>query len=417
MDHNLNIPVNFSVGDEMDDLCYGSNASTSSSFSSAGPMTPPPTTPSSSRRPSTISTTWSSQYHSESSSVATTDLFSMDSPVSNKLLWNVPGSQDLSFFNDHTSPYGPEDELLTFTSHGLPTTHESVSLPSTGAEGIGISSSPYFPDLFAEASGSSKIFPGNGIDECLARAMFESPTQIPTSHTASWPSLVPDPSPSTIVPSQTITIPVTPRKEAFNVKTTPVKNEFISLPLQSGNEADSPTSSTAAATRAIPRRTKRTEAAVPQIKSESKPRRRNQQQPKRVTTSSGITYPEVSTIEKTPDTNPCLEWIPDPQHPDGGRHCMTIFKRQEHLRRHRLTHQPNAPKYTCVLCGKDLTRRDNLPAHYLTHRPKHGKGRVRGRNYQVGTDELADKLGLIGPKPSKQRAREAVPARKRTAKV
>ena len=417
MDHSLNNPINFSIMGEMDDLYYGSNASTSSSFSSAGPMTPLPTTPSSSRRPSTLSTTtWASQYHSESSSVAITELFSMDSPDSDKQLLGTIDSQDVSYFNDHASPYGPEDELLSLTSHGLPTAQGSISLFSTGDDGLGTSSTPFISDPFADPSGACKMFPNNGMDECLARAMFDSPTQTLHPHTVHWPSIMADPSLSTVIPSQTITIPVTPRKQAFSAMTTPIKNEFISLPLHSGDKADSPTSSTATAAWDFPIRTKRTEAAQRQLKSESKRRQRNQRQPKPVTTSRG-TYHVSSTIEKTPEDHRCGEWIPDPKDPDGGRHCMNSFKRREHLSRHRLTHLPNPKKYPCGFCGIFLTRRDNLPPHYLTHRPKNVKGRVRGRNQLVASDELADQLGLFPPKPCKQRIRDATPIRKRQPKL
>ena len=376
-------------------------------------MTPLATTPSSSRRPSTISTTWASQYHSESSSVATIDLFSFDSSGSDKQLLGAADNRDLYFSNDHTSPYG-SDEPLSLTSHGLPTAQGCISPSSTGAEELGISSVPYISDLFADASGACKISPSNGIDECLARTMFESSAQTPTSHTAPWPSMMADPSPSTVVPSQTVTMPMTPQKPAFSAMTIPIKNEFISLPLQCGDEVDSSTSSTATTARDFPIQTKRTKAAEPQIKSESKPRRRNQQQPKAVTTSRGVTY-TVSTIEKTSRSDPCLEWMPDPKHPDGGQHCMKVFGRNEHLARHRRTHRPE--EWPCLLCGKPLTRKDNLKPHYLTHRPKSGNARLRARNPMVESDEVADQLGLYGPKPCKQRVRDGNRIRKRQSKL
>lgn len=52
------------------------------------------------------------------------------------------------------------------------------------------------------------------------------------------------------------------------------------------------------------------------------------------------------------------------------QYCADQFKREDHLRRHELSHR--SPKFKCVHegCGKSFHRNDVLKRHQLVHRPE-----------------------------------------------
>ena len=419
VDPGLDSPFNFNRSNELDHSFYASSSSISSSFSSAGPLTPSPSTPSSSRRPSTVSTAWGSQFYSESSSIAATGpptpnrehvLFSLDPFGLNNQLSNVVGKDNLSFLAG-TPAYGTEDPFMTLPSHGLPIRHDEIDLSLMDFDRVKMDLVVQMPDPFVDAPRMSRSSSGIAVDQCLSRAMFGTSELASDYQTPLWPPSAIDPSPTTIVPSQTITLPTTPQKQVTSTMKTPVKDEFASSSLISEDEGSLPPGFSPLDTSSPSVRLTCPKVESPPPKPKS--RRRYQQQAERITTRRGVTYTVSSTFKKTPQDDPCMEWIPDDNHPEGGQHCTAVFRRSEHLSRHRRTHRPDEKKWPCPfpLCDRVLTRKDNLPPHFMTHRQGSGKGRGSGRNIRV-SDEEADRLGLFGPKPSKQRNKKNVAAKR-----
>jgi hypothetical protein len=71
--------------------------------------------------------------------------------------------------------------------------------------------------------------------------------------------------------------------------------------------------------------------------------------------------------------------------------CADEFKREDHLRRHELSHR--SPKFKCLQdgCGKLFHRNDVLKRHQLVHRPEPEKRRHTGRKRVMSKGKVGQK--------------------------
>lgn len=73
---------------------------------------------------------------------------------------------------------------------------------------------------------------------------------------------------------------------------------------------------------------------------------------------------------------------PCPWEEADGSVCGKLFKRQEHMKRHLVTHKEVKP-HSCLICAKLFGRNDNCQDHYYTHVKKPGKKDGRNDKYTL----------------------------------
>ncbi|KAA6406604.1 MAG: hypothetical protein FRX48_09659 [Lasallia pustulata] len=406
--------------------------SSSSSFSSGGPLTPSHSFSDFSPRPSTaLSSNWAPWLSAHSSSFSLQHSAGPSTPPNEQTYYpmdtflpNAPYSfptqeGNASIFTEEASiDLCDENLVMASWPMNFPNKHLATwELAAFGEGSVGT--------LFMEAHGESSMdmqdqmdfAPATGLDAFFSWPMFErtqtEPEIISFPHARQGVELSNSLSPQTIAPSQTFARPSTPVSGVADAFHTPVHTPSFHTTVDTSVRTPTYTSVKSEASEAsvwnepFPMYSPCTSPSV-----ERSPASYFFQTPRvwerpftptvldygcktpslTRTTKKGSRHASQSIIDRSPFIVSKGDKIHKCHYPG----CDGAFKRQEHLKRHQKKHAKDEKPFQCEVsvCKKRFDRTDNLKAHYYTHLDKEDGGRRgKGARNRRLSREQARELG------------------------
>ena len=397
--------------------------SSSSSFSSGGPLTPSLSYSDFSRRPSTASSSsWAQSLSAHSSSFSSQHSTAPSTPPDGKSYYpmgpfvphasynfSAPGENPSVFSEEQNVDLCDESFMIGPGPMNFPNEHLANWEFAQFSEGT-------LDASFMEAQRESSMdiqdqvefAPATGLDAFFSRPMFEgtqtSPDFASIPHERRDVESSRSASPQTIVPSQTIARPSTPVSGLADGFRSPIRTP-VRTPIYTSTKSEASMSPNEPFPEYSPYTT-------PSI--ESSPADSFLRTPRvweRRFTPSVLDYgcktPSPSRVTKRGsrhagqslmDRSPFIVSKGDKIHKCHYPGCDGAFKRQEHLKRHQKKHAPDENPFKCVVkdCKKvedGFNRTDNLKAHFKTHLNPEDGGSASGkggRNDRITREEARE---------------------------
>lgn len=256
-----------------------------------------------------------------------------------------------------------------------------------------------FTQMYHPPSSHSGIFmpsSGVGLEQCLSRPIFPPLPIDPLIELENWSSTPAiSASPLTVVPSQTLACPMTPKPESPSRSTVTVKSEVLETPKRTSSVVNLvPSSSTIKVESGTS-----PASALADLTTSPTPKKRSPTDKHRFAFFKG--YPCTVNDNPSESSGHSAGMDVNPR----GYHmcqkgCPKKFKRAEHLKRHMKSEAHSVEKpYVCRVCHKPFNRNDNLRQHYKnTHLDRSSK---IPRNTRLDPEALAE-LGVVMPRSSRR---------------
>lgn len=402
--------------------------SSSSSFSSGGPLTPTHSYSEFSRRPSTASSSsWAQCLSVHSSSFSSQHSTASSTPPNGKAYYSMdpfvphapynfsnPGKKPSIFTEEPSVDLYDENFTMGARPMNIPNKHlADWELAAFGESSLGAPFMEAQHESSMDVQDQEAFASATGLDAFFSRPMFErihttpEPTSIPhTRQEVVSGTSVPL---QTIVPSQTFARPSTPVSALADGFHTPAHTPGFHTPIHTCVRTSMYTTTRSEApvspNESFPMYSPDTTASV-----ESSPADYFFQTPRaweRRLTPSVLDYgcktPSPTRMTKRGsrhagqsviDRSPFIVSKGDKIHKCHYPGCDGAFKRQEHLKRHQKKHAKDEKPFKCVveICAKRFDRTDNLNAHYRTHLHQEdgGSGGKGGRNKRFSREKARE---------------------------